>query len=307
MGNSRFGNQIRNKTADERQLTIVIPVHKMAGRLENLNKSIKSAADCDVTFILVNDESDDATFCELVKIVEENAFADIKLMTGKFGSPGMARNAGLEQVATNFVMFADSDDEFFVSKILSVISSVNAQLIIGSFEVLDFSSQNLILNRPKKPLTVTMAISPGIWRLVLNTNIAKLQKFSKYRMGEDQLWMAELLLLDLDFVVSNEVFYRYYSSNPLSLTSNPEAIQDLESVLREFEKLLKRSGSHSRNMAIYMYLKIWIPRVKTLDSSRKFRAIIKFGLVFIKKPLLLPHLLFLGFHMIKFRRLVNVG
>ena len=307
MVNSRFGNQISDKPADERQLTIVIPVHKMAGRLENLSNSIKSASDCDVTFVLVNDESDAATLNELSQIVEQNAFADIRLMTGKFGSPGIARNAGLELVTTNFVMFADSDDEFFVSKILSVISSVDAQLIIGSFEVIDFGSQNLISNRPKKPLPVTMAISPGIWRLVLNTNIAKLHKFSKYRMGEDQLWMAELPLLDLEFVVSKEVFYRYYSSNPLSLTSNPEAIQDLESVLWEFENLIKRSGSQSRDLAIYMYLKIWITRVKTLDSLRKFRTIIKFGLVFIQKPSLIPHFFILGFYLIKERRLVNVG
>ena len=60
---------------------------------------------------LVYDESSDGTLKELKSIVGGNQRSEqIKILTGKFGSPGLGRNPGLTGASGEWACFWDSDD-----------------------------------------------------------------------------------------------------------------------------------------------------------------------------------------------------
>ena len=93
-------------------LTIVVPISSMAGRLNNLSSWLCEALDFDVEVRLVHDFHDEDTSREVQELLRKLNNKNIIFLEMKFGSPGLARNHGLKDANSKWVMFVDSDDYF---------------------------------------------------------------------------------------------------------------------------------------------------------------------------------------------------
>lgn len=255
-------------------LSVVVPVHNMAGRLQNLEESIAAGKNFPAEFFLVEDCSEDDTRDELEAIILRNDHARIELISGRFGSPGMARNAGLDRVQTPYVMFADSDDKFYLSSIDTALraASNETQIIIGSYRQINVLNGGMKIHIPKEPLSKSLSLDPGIWRMVFKTAEIGKTKFRKYRMAEDQLWLAELEIMSKKIEISSSIFYEYYSQGPYSLTSSKSAKKDLGRVLIEYIKIINSNPKSVSSYVLMSFTKLWITALLNSRGSLKLIA-----------------------------------
>ena len=163
----------------ERRLTIVVPVHRMAGRLSNLESSISAAEGQAVDFVLVLDDTGDSSALELQVIAATYPGINIRIVKGVYQSPGFARNAGMQYVSTPYILFADSDDRFFVPQITAALNSISdeTEVLIGAFRQTNLESDTEKIFPPKEPLFLDLALNPGLWRIVLKTAVTTKTKF----------------------------------------------------------------------------------------------------------------------------------
>jgi glycosyltransferase involved in cell wall biosynthesis len=261
-------------------LTIVIPVAKMAGRLDNLRQSLADIPKSGVEVILVDDQQDDETGIELSEIISELGNKQIRKVIGKFGNPGAARNAGLTISSGTWVTFWDSDDIGFVDSVVSELEQVgeNIKCVIGQYqqhlvarnETFSTESINNLSQIPK---------SPGIWRFVFRNN--NLKAFRELSMGEDQVFIAENLNREDTIKFSEKYFYQYTTGNTFQLTTSKSKIADLRIAAKVINDLHNTGVESNPEMLLEMYVRMHIAIMKYDSYSQKLNSLVK---IFISLP-----------------------
>lgn len=225
-------------------LTAIVPVSDMAGRLHNLENWLKKIHHLDIQVIIVHDYRDSKTEKELLSILEALNSQRIVFLTGTFGSPGAARNAGLERVQSKFVCFWDSDDlpdpQSIVSE-LAIYSEV-CDVLVGQYLR---CSEHSVGFKQIKSLDTSLrdvAMNPGLWRMVFCREFISSIRFQKMRMGEDQLFLSEVVSQKPRISFTNTVFYNYNVGHPEQLTQNLTAISELHEAFRQILNLRKKAN-----------------------------------------------------------------
>lgn len=214
-------------------LSAIVPISRMAGKLENLRSWIFTALDSDVQIILIHDHQDENTSKELNHLFAEVNDKNLILIEGKFGGPGMARNKGLELATGDWICFWDSDDIPNVQNVIEQIKNLkNIDVIIGSYTETDYKTGHA-REKPLNQINLerNLTESPGIWRFVFRNEIAKQLKFLDSRMGEDIDFICKVRLFDKRIIICAETFYTYFVNFEGQLTRNVKAIADLHKTL----------------------------------------------------------------------------
>jgi len=223
-------------------LSVVVPIKDMENRLQNLETWYTSLSSNDLEVIFVHDETDDGTAEEIQKVIDRSKFQNFKFIKGRYGGPGSARNAGLEHTVGTWVSFWDSDDISFPDEFLSQIKAAAEidDVIIGDFEIANESKKSItrnLINR-NKPIE-SVAMNPGIWRVIFKKDLIGSLRFLDIRMGEDQVFLANYLLKISKIRYADRIFYRYFVGNSSQLTNNRKAISDLKYATRATLQLCK--------------------------------------------------------------------
>lgn len=111
----------------KRHLSVVVPVYNRAQLVGRTLESIKAQKRIEeVDVILVDNNSTDKT-PEKLREFSEEARKDgiaVKVITEQKAGASAARNAGLREVVTDWVMFFDSDDEMLPGQIEKVLEAI---------------------------------------------------------------------------------------------------------------------------------------------------------------------------------------
>ena len=221
-------------------LGVVIPVHNMAGRLQNLEKGIVEAAEhsLPIKFTIVQDGLDRDTHHELSILA--NKFKTESLQVN-FSSPGLTRNRGIERNNSDWIAFWDSDDVGHPIECYNAILEArhSAKVLVGGYRIVD---ENSIVKRnyPTKNLRATM-LNPGIWRFLFKREIISDVRFPNYAMGEDQIFLARLNLQEDDIEYFDSCFYSYFTGIKSQATLDYARVQEIKKSIDEIEKLIKSS------------------------------------------------------------------
>lgn len=265
-------------------LTTVVPVARMSGRLGNLSSWLNEAINEDIQIVIVHDAQDSATGIELKQIVDATFSKNIVLVEKKFNSPGLARNYGLERALGDWITFWDSDDLPHPQKYLSMIKNAEAtkkNVAIGKFQTINLNNE-ILFKEPNTFELNSIFLNPGFWRMTFKSELLKDQKFPKYRMAEDQLFLAKLNIEANQVYFEDEIIYTYVVGSDTQLTRNSEARIELAEVIKLMQTNIQKKEIHA-NFSKLLYFKLCITQLKVSKISHQIWAARNL-IAFISKP-----------------------
>jgi glycosyltransferase involved in cell wall biosynthesis len=271
-------------------LTAIIPVHKMAGKLELFESWISRIDTPQIHLIIVEDGQDTETFLALKSITSRLPANQYKLMSGKYGSPGAARNAGLEQAETKWVAFWDSDDLPNVKAFIEMVNQAEyekSNVAIGKFNKRNFIHGDSVDTIPEPLSIMKIARNPGLWRWAFTRELIGNLKFSDSRMGEDQLFLAELSPFNSRVTLFNANVYTYSINVPDQLTTKAVALDEILQVIPESLVCVRKNSGPQKSFNLVMsYRQVFtaLKRLQGVNRLKSARYLLRLIALTIKSP-----------------------
>jgi glycosyltransferase involved in cell wall biosynthesis len=269
------------------KISIIVPVKSMAGKLSNFY-TWTVELNTDYELIVVHDLGDLETTKELMSHLEKHVICKYLYLEDTYGSPGAARNAGLKLATGEWVTFWDSDD-------VGQVVAINEWLRMEEnkevdFEVFRFTKCNaldaseLVQNNWNNDFNqnfLNWLVEPGIWRCLFRRSRIEELVFTEILMGEDQIFILDVLTKGILPHFSNLNSYKYYLGNSGQLTNSKKAIRDIDQAT---ESILERRISKSEivtNAVDILWTKMSLSGLKKLSFHHKVKIglqLIYFGL-----------------------------
>lgn len=220
--------------------------------------------------------------------LKEKFGSNLTVISSNFGSPGLARNAGLDYVNSKWVCFWDCDDLPIIHNILKSINELESSrdVIIGSYLVVDQES-NSVVKTSYKFSEVDYFAGVGIWRMVFRTSVIAKIKFSNLIWGEDILFFASLDISNKRLEVKEYPFYKYFvgDENQLTNSTSPEKVQSLYDLAKELSSLVVENPNRFDIRALLLKTRITlIRRARGLTIPMEMLKLTKLNLEILIKP-----------------------
>jgi glycosyltransferase involved in cell wall biosynthesis len=214
-------------------LSIVVPISKMAGKLGNLERWLFALNEPEVEVVIVHDKCDEETGPELAGILTKINSRRVRIFEVGFKSPGLTRNFGLEKISGKWVQFVDSDDVPEINRSIELIyeATLGTEVIQGLYQYHDLTTNQSNSIKRSSNYRIDIAMNPGLWRFLFAVSSIENIKFSKYRMGEDQLFLLDYNIFSRKIFYSNSIIYTYYVGQPGQLTSSRNSIKELSQII----------------------------------------------------------------------------
>ncbi|CAN2170432.1 Glyco_tranf_GTA_type domain containing protein [Candidatus Nanopelagicaceae bacterium] len=253
-------------------LTVIVPITRMAGRLQNLKDWVNAAVGTKAKIVLVHDVQDSDTSKELNEFIDSVGSNQIIFIEKYFGSPGLSRNVGLEIVDTEWCCFWDSDDIPNVEKTIANIynSKSGTEIIISNFKTESDQKSTVIKHYSSLD---QVALNPGIWRMVFKTAAIKKEKFLDLRMGEDQIFLLDIDINYRKVEYSNDITYSYVTEQEGQLTN--QANLNSLSALSVIQKAVLNSRYNSTRFLAIIYIRLFLSSLKRLKFKYPKLILIK--------------------------------
>lgn len=234
-------------------LSVIIPITRMTGRLENLERTFAESEKKQVEFILVHDEQDSSTHKEIEELVKMFDNLNIRLFRETFNSPGLARNFGTGKSTGRWFCFSDADDLPQISNLLKIsqlAEEIDAQVGIGSILVVNDEKELLTKSKGLEGrLTsniISFAKNPAFTRFVFKSDVFKSVDFPEIKMGEDQVYLSRTKFLDYKILFSDKLLYTYFTNLPNQATKNALSLKELPFAIELLRQSLPNSSAQMK-------------------------------------------------------------
>jgi glycosyltransferase involved in cell wall biosynthesis len=210
-------------------LSVIVPIGDMAKRLQFVESWLNQVNKYSLQVILVHDQTFLNVGTELRELVRSVNTSKVMLVQGVFGNPGSARNAGLEIATGDWVGFWDSDDTPNIKNIFEAIniSQQYDEVLVGNFSVFDIKTMEQRTPIKKVNGINSVAMNPGIWRMIFRRSMISDMRFPSLRMGEDQVFLSNLNFGIRKLRFFESIFYQYNLGSTSQLTKSKLALKDL--------------------------------------------------------------------------------
>jgi glycosyltransferase involved in cell wall biosynthesis len=259
-------------------LDIVIPVGNVFRDFSNLEEILESSQDSLNHFILVIDDPSPSSLAKASTLAKPGHERKIHFVHSKEANPGGARNLGLKSAINEWTHFCDSDDStnlIEISKLVSSPTSSSTDIVIGSFATFEVNSQCVTkfeFGRSNLSNLLMLAKHPGIWRWVFRRSFIGNTQFPSSSMGEDQLFIIQLLLQNPRIRFSEKIIYTHVTGNSHSLVGSKANICDLGEILEQI-LLLKITLSRYVGLIFLMSLRMSISLMKYGSITEKGKGL----------------------------------
>lgn len=234
-------------------LSVIVPVSKMAGKLDRLSNWLQNIDFDECEVFLVHDVQDMFTGPELEDLIMRIAESNLRLLSGSWNNPGGPRNFGLAQIQGKWSTFWDSDDLPIVDNVMKALKNGSEfDVLVGSFQLIDSGTGSVLSTNVVKDLE-DIFFNPGIWRMIFKSYLLSDLIFPELRMGEDQIFLLRLKMCGKKIKFSKEIFYQYFRNQPGQLTTQKFAIRDLQTTIQITFTIFRKSSS-SENLYIGIML-----------------------------------------------------
>ena len=237
--------------------SVVIPIHSEAylERKANLLNLIKKASPY-FKIILVTDNFSSQFLSDLRLAIHGISQEDITILSGEFGNPGDARNAGIEVVNSDWITFWDSDDDVkpeLFAILIEVADQKNVEIAKGAYLISkdngNFTRKSYVENYTPNEYFKHL-LNPGLWRYAFKRNIYTKVRFPSIRLGEDQDYLVQALINRPKLYASNELVYVYNINGHGQISGDIESFKDLTRSLNYLQNLPKNRDLEKCDMLI---------------------------------------------------------
>lgn len=256
-------------------LTAVIPVATSIGDLSNLTLNISDALQSGFHVVVVFDQVSTEVNPALEALgIHFSSYGDkFQIVRGKYGSPGMARNAGKENVDTELIAFWDADDRVEIQSIIKIVNLYGNMYdyIIGSYQVVELDSGSIRSAAARKTFGKLRVIKePGVWRIIFRNSKVSNSQFGNSYMGEDQVYLVNSGLLGSARVLfTNDVFYTYFKGVDGQLTSVRRLNQALVQSIVEIISTSSIGGLKEIVYRLLVVCRIGLTLIKRIVTGKK--------------------------------------
>jgi glycosyltransferase involved in cell wall biosynthesis len=253
----------------ETELCVIVPLTRMSGRLSELSSWLRTLPQRELKVVLVHDIQDENTTPELNSLIKSCDDNRIILFEGNFGSPGAARNFGLSNSESTWIIFVDSDDVVNLKEVFSILELHNdkSSVVVGQYEVCDRATGSIVRNKPNKNAKLDIAINPGIWRIIFLRERIAGHNFSDSLMGEDQLFLLQIGVFSEEIQFFDNVIYRYFKNSSYQLTGKRDAIIQINSIIPKTYEYFMKSDIPQRKYVSMMLLRQIVTKSKNIEKA----------------------------------------
>lgn len=240
-------------------VSVVVPVYNvekyLARCLDSIFAAAKVAEGIETEIICVNDGSTDKSAAILEKYADK-----VKVITQENRGLGHARNAGLDAMSGDFVMFVDSDDlipEDAISKMTKVAIDSGLPLVVS----LSFAKS--VPTRREK--TVKWSVCPNhcivgkkveysAWNKLFAASIFKTRRYAAI-LHEDYPVMTTIFCEVDKFAAIKEPMYVYCDNGTASIIRSPYSKRKMKDKLTGVRRILEISTPHAGDIPLRQALK----------------------------------------------------
>lgn len=257
------------------RINIVVPIYEMAGELGRLETWIQGIKSNNFRIYLIDDFTEKSSTDEIVSMISRCGHLEIKLLSNRYESPGAARNAGLKEITDGWIAFWDADDSPAPERYEEAISETNPDIgiIIGRYESQTYDSdiQYPTTFNSRPPNWLNVIANPGIWRCIFRREIIGETKFPTYRLGEDQIFLADVLSKNPKVQFSKHCFYVYTTGRVNSLTNSRryDRARELSFAKKNMRELINKN-SKFRIVVLFLYLRMTLTLAKEKIQNYEF-------------------------------------
>ncbi len=219
----------------EKLISVIVPVYNVGPYLKRCLDSILSQTYRNLEIILVDDGSTDnsGAICDEYKKLDKRVLVIHKENEGV----SKARNVGMDISKGEYLTFVDSDDYIepnMYEELYSSIERESADLAVCGFRqvrvngeqkvndasiTIDWAKENIINNYFTEGVIKELMYSP--WNKLFRKETLKELRFNtKYRLGEDILFIFEFVEKMQKMVYVNGAFYHYMMHENSAMTSS---------------------------------------------------------------------------------------
>lgn len=231
----------------------------MERQLSRLLGWLLDADKANVETILICNGCTDRTFEVLSDFVSDHNLNYSIVVNSEVKGPGQARNLGIKMARGKYILFWDADDYGLVSIAVEILSEEldDSKLIVCNYKHIQKNS-SIISSQWGKSRTENLfkfAINPGIWRVIFNRQTVENCQFGDSLMGEDQVFLSQVLTINPSINFVDKVIYEYYSDAPNQLTANRANLAHIPESLEQMLKTLKSKPDITAKLLSIMFLR----------------------------------------------------
>lgn len=246
-------------------VSVIVPVYNVAPYLERCLDSVVNQTYGDIEIILVDDGSTDGS----TEICDKYAAQDnrIRVIHKANGGVSSARNVGLGCIKGDYVIFVDSDDVIELDMIETLInhaSVADSDIICCLLDVVEVNGTTRSLTRGetfgeiRPPEVISKYFDDpfikdqmyGPVNKLFSRQLINKHSFSNYRLGEDILFIFELLLECKSVSIIDYTGYHYMHREGSAMTSSfSEKSLDYIYAGEEIVKLCKSEAPYALEAA----------------------------------------------------------
>lgn len=204
-------------------VTIIIPVYNVAPYLEKCINSILSQTYKEIEIIVVDDGSTD----ESLSICKEFESQDnrVKVLHQKNAGVSSARNSALEIMTGNYVLFVDADDWIESNMVEVLVNELRkdelADAVFCGYKEIEDKTNRVLkkinpdrydkVEKEKGVAEIFGMYSTMLWNKMFRTTLLEKKTFfdKSLKIGEDELWMIEVLKNCRSIILIGDPLYNY--------------------------------------------------------------------------------------------------
>jgi glycosyltransferase involved in cell wall biosynthesis len=263
----------------ESDISIVVPIKNMEGRLSNLMEWLADAIKNELEVVLVFDGCDDLTKSE----IESHGFAEghnLKFIDTPGIGPGGARNLGLKAATRSWVVFWDSDDVGDVAALQNTISNgtnPNTQICICRYQIASLGLNATSINLITPPINTNIEsalLNPAVWRMIFKREFIKECNFGTMNIGEDQVFLADALSKEPTIQFLEKSVYTYFQGLPEQLTAKKLDPKAILTSISEVKQKIPNCRKSSQQLLYLIILKMSFTLLKRMHLTKFIRVIL---------------------------------